>query len=887
LLDLLLSYKQDMSQAVADGSVPVFRRLEELFILPVYPQLPSGGRLDLLNAGQREGEEQLSRYALNLRTFDWQDFYFNWAGELFFDWLHKTLVPERYDVVLVDSRTGVTEMGGICAYQLADVVVMFCATNRQNLQGTRNVIENFFSARVQALRHNRPLQVLAAPARVEQQDASMLESFRNRFESAFEPYLPASLKSAGMTFWDLVIPYDPRYSFEEQVVARLSSAEERHQVASAYEMLVEAMILVAEPDSSLGRTRPKEAFEIKHEALYDITQQTAGYDVFLSYALQDRETVQRLAAGLREAGLTTFDARELGTGEEWTAALEKALGQCRTIAVIVGRAGATSRWQEKELAAAISKASGSHQGFRIVVVLLPGADAGKLSGQIAEYQYLDFRAGLNNEQALRALLNSLKDRPAQAEFENVAPYLGLQAFNEQDVALFFGRESDIAELLQLISRANFLVVTGASGSGKSSLVMAGLIPRLRGGALPGSQGWRVSRLRPGDQPLRALAIEASLLSPSKHVADIEGALASSPRLLPLLADEAGLRGSGSRWLLVIDQFEEIWTQTASLNDREVFLNVLVQTAAAPDSAVILMIILRADFLDRALSNPGLARLIRENHYLLGIMGRQELRAAIEYPARRVGLAFEPGLVEQLLNDVAEEPGSLPLLQFVLSILWERRRSGFLTLEAYAEVGGARGAMAYGAEAAFGILTNAEQAIARGVLLRLVQPGEGLEDTRRRASMDDLAPEGSESQVYQVIQKLTDARILVISVTAAGASCELAHEALIRGWPRLRAWIDESRQALRVQRQLSDSAREWAHWGRDPGLLYRGVRLESARDRLHYYPSPLSSLELEFLEQSEALAKRERSRRLRWMTISASVAAVVSFTLGILVCRLRL
>jgi hypothetical protein len=920
LLDLLVSYKQDMSRSVMDDDTPMFRRLQELFIVPVYPQLPSGGQLDLLNAGQRFGEEQLSRYALTLRTFDWQDFYFNWAGELFFDWLRNALVPLMYDVVLVDSRTGVTEMGGICAYQLADVVVLFCATNRQNLQGTRNVIENFFSPRVQALRHNRPLQVLAAPSRVEQKYIHLLKSFQNRFENTFEPYLPPQLKAAGLSFWDLVIPYDPHYSFEEQVVAMLSSAKEKRQVASAYENLVEAMILLAVPESAISRLRPKAVLETKQEPQYDITQQTAGYDVFLSYVPEDREAVQQLVVGLREAQMVIFDAGELGPGNEWAAALERALDQSRNIVIVIGPSGNIRDWQRGTLMAAIARVASSRQGFNVIPVLLPGSDpnTGELSSVFADFQYLDFRSGLDTEQAMRTLVQRISGRSAQVEIETVAPYRGLNAFSEQDADLFYGRESAVAELVQRMSRANFLAILGASGSGKSSLVMAGLIPKLRRGALSGSGDWRISRVRPGTQPLRALSAAASTLDDPEQLTGIERELASNPRGLLLIADQLGIRQAGSRWLLVIDQFEEIWTQTTSPHEGVIFFKVLLETATAPNSPIILLIILRADFLSYASARPELRELIQDNQYLLGPMGRNELREAIEKPARKVGLAFEPGLIERLLDDMGDEPGNLPLLQLVLSILWERRRSGFLTLKAYAEVGGIRGALAYFADEAYKLLNPQERDAARDVLLRLVQPGVGTPDTRRRATIDELLSASSDPAIVnQVIRKLTNARILVTSVSEASQSCELAHEALIHGWPLLQSWINENRQALLVRRQLSDSAREWDRLGRDEDLLYRGVRLAQAQELAHSFTGQLNDLELGFLQASQALAENEaqareaqRQRelefarkiaeteglraeqqalsatRLRWLLIVATLAALVAIALGLIAVTAR-
>ena len=219
LLDLLIAYKQAMSQPVGQ-STRDFRKLEQ-YIFPVYYELPGSGSLHLLPAGMRGDEDQLSNYAYQLRTFDWQEFYFDWGGELFFQWLARE-IGKRYDLALVDSRTGVTEMGGVCAYQLADSLVMFCAPNGQNLQGTRDVLRNFNSERVRALRKDRALQVLVAPARV-QQDSPELGKFRAAF-SAFEEFAPATLKAMGLSFWDLMVPYDPAFAFEERVVGENGTA---------------------------------------------------------------------------------------------------------------------------------------------------------------------------------------------------------------------------------------------------------------------------------------------------------------------------------------------------------------------------------------------------------------------------------------------------------------------------------------------------------------------------------------------------------------------------------------------------------------------------------------------------------------------------------------
>jgi hypothetical protein len=181
------------------------------------------------------------------RSFDWQDFYFNWEGELFFEWLRGELVPERYDLVLVDSRTGVTEMGGICAYQLGDAIVMMCAANHQNVRGTQNVAADFLSPQVLALRQNRPPQIVVVPARIEQRRQELLDEFMARFEATFGDRVPAALRARGIGFADLLVPYEPQYAFDERILADPANVAQRERIATAFHRLADAMTYLAAP----------------------------------------------------------------------------------------------------------------------------------------------------------------------------------------------------------------------------------------------------------------------------------------------------------------------------------------------------------------------------------------------------------------------------------------------------------------------------------------------------------------------------------------------------------------------------------------------------------------------------------------------------------------
>lgn len=879
LLDLLLRYKQAMARGPEPGDEPAsFRRLSELFIVPIYDQLPSGGRLDLLPAGQRGDDEQLARYAHNLRTFDWQDFYFNWAGELFFEWLRTTLVPGLYDAVLVDSRTGVTEMGGICAYQLADTIVMLCASNYQNIDGTHNVVRNFLSPRVRALRRNRPLEVLIVPARIEQHDDKLLHEFRERFEQTFDAYTPPALHSAGRSFWSLLIPYEPRYAFEEQVVERGRHVDGKAEVASALRRLVEALALLAEPEAPLGRLAPVPAADRPRPAApqYDVTSRTAGYDVFVSCRPEDRGAAEQIAGKLRESGLSVVLADQQGRPAA-EPAVEDALRLSRTCLVLFGDDGASSL-QNETVRAAIE---GSADRLTIVPVLLPGGDRPseqRLPALVRSLQWADLRGGLDDAEGFAKLLRAVRGSMPHAELaattvELGTPFRGLLPFGEDDASFFFGREALVEELLSRVKHSSLLAVVGPSGSGKSSVVRAGLIPALRRGEIPGSERWICVAMRPGERPLEALAAAVAPLGGTGEVeiTALARRLAEDPQALRSTAERALEKQSGARLVLLVDQLEEVWTLTRDQAKREAFVRLLLE-AAEPGGPVVVLLTLRADFVGEALAYRDLAAALTRSLVLVGPMSREELRRAIVGPAKAVGLALEPGLVELILEDMAGEPGALPLLQSLLFELYRRRGSGYLKLTSYEAIGGVQGVLAFTGDSAFQALTPEEQAIARRVLLRLVQPGEGAADSRRRATIDELLPSGDvPARVEQVVQRLTAERLLVTGRDQGGAvTVELAHEALIHGWPLLRRWVAEEREALHALRQLGDAALDWERSGRDRSYLFRGARLASATERFAG-GSDLNRLERAFLAES-ARVERTRSRVRRGSLIAGFIVA---------------
>ena len=395
----------------------------------------------------------------------------------------------------------------------------------------------------------------------------------------------------------------------------------------------------------------------------------------------------------------------------------------------------------------------------------------------------------------------------------VCPFKGLAAFEPEDAAFFFGRERLVAEMVARLAGAPMLGLVGPSGSGKSSVLRAGLLPALRQGVLPGSESWAIALLRPGEHPLRALHDATSAAAPD------------------------------GRLVLAVDQLEEAFVACRDEGERAAFMDALVRSARDPRRRAVVLVAVRADFYGRCAAYPELWRLLGANQTPVGPMRRDELRSAIELPARHAGLEVEPDLTHALIDDVEGEPGALPLLSTCLLELWQRRDGRVLRLAAYQESGGVHAAVARLAEGAYGRLDDDGRRMARGVLLRLAGEGEGEAVVRARVALEEFGDDAR-----PVLDELTDSRLL----TVTEGEVEVAHEALLREWPRLRGWLEDDAEGRRLHRHLRAAASEWDAGGRDRGELYRGARLAAARDWAADHDPELTARERD-------LPRRERGR----------------------------
>jgi transcriptional regulator with XRE-family HTH domain len=495
--------------------------------------------------------------------------------------------------------------------------------------------------------------------------------------------------------------------------------------------------------------------------------------------------------------------------------------------------------------------------------------------------YHDFRQATSGMASVHPV-TILYEEAEESKLEIANPFKGLRAFGEADAENFFGRETLVQQLLARLGEggelSRFLGVIGPSGSGKSSVVRAGLIPALRRGGLPGSENWFVVDMFPGKHPFEEL--EASLLRiavnpPESLLLQLKdgsrGLLRSIHRILP--ADES------VELVLVIDQFEEVFTLIEDESERALLLESLATAVLDERSRLRVIITLRADFTDKPLRYVDFGEMLNRRFEFVLPLTADEVERAVAGPAQRVGLKLEKGLVSTIIRDTGNQPGALPLLQYALSELFEKREGRTLSNKAYKEIGGVLGALGRSAETVYANLDEASQSAARQLFLRLVTLGEGTEDTRRRVLRAELESLGTDkTQLLKVIDNFGKARLLSFDrdPITRGATIEVAHEALLREWTRLREWLNESRADVRTQRQLATAANEWQHSNCDQSFLMIGSRLEQFEGWAANTTVALTLDERAFLDASigdrDRRETEERARQQRELEAAQKLAA---------------
>ena len=630
----------------------------------------------------------------------------------------------------------------------------------------------------------------------------------------------------------------------------------------------------------------------------------ASIDVFLSYHRSDRESVDTVRQILNVRGVSTFlDHTNLTAGLPWPQALEQALRSVRAVAVFVGQE--LGSWQKREMYFALDRQTEEERAgrsFPVIPVLLPQADL--TSGFLFLNTWVDLRNDLTSTDAIEVLVKATRG-DAGSEVGDAAaqlcPYQGLNAFREAQAGFFFGREELSERLLEKVRTEKGLVaVIGPSGSGKSSVVQAGLLPLLRR-QRPPANTWDAISFTPGQQPFRSFAgALMPLLEPTMTETDrleeqgkLSERLAAGTVRIDDVAKRIIEKSKGTdRILIVIEQFEELMTLTAE-TERALFIERMV--SAVGRAPLEFVVTLRADFYGRVIGvSRELSDYLEESIVNVGPMKKAELERAIVEPAKKVGLSFEPGLVNRISNDSGQEPGQLPLIQFALWQLWRERRGRLMTHAAYEDFGGVTKAINNFADAQLAKFPNEEQALVRHIFVRLVRvgtPGETGEDTRRRASLNEF-----DESSRPLIKKLADARLLVTARddVAGEETVEVSHEALIREWKLLRTWLNDDREFLLWRQRLRLASTEWHRTGRDEGVLLRGALLTEAdrwrtsrRDELNddereFIQISVAAQQKDLLQKEEELRKREQLRRSRMRILAAGLAIAFLLAIGLAV-----
>ncbi|MEA5550488.1 hypothetical protein VB713_05765 [Anabaena cylindrica UHCC 0172] len=471
------------------------------------------------------------------------------------------------------------------------------------------------------------------------------------------------------------------------------------------------------------------------------------------------------------------------------------------------------------------------------------------------------------------------------------PYRGLFHFGPNDADVFFGRETFIEKLYSATKTNNFIHVLGASGSGKSSVVLAGLVPKLQ------KEGhWQFTHFRPGSDPFHALALAlVSLYTPRL---DQTEQIAQARKLANYLQDGSVLLSDvfitirqnhpNHRVLLIADQFEEIYTLCNNQEIRCKFLDCLLvslETATSlSSSATVLVTTMRADFLGNALSYRPFADVLQNADVKLGAMNREELTEVIEKPAQKVGITFDTGLVKRILKDVEDQPGNLPLLEFALTQLWNKRTGKHLSHKIYEEIGEVEGALARHADEKYGNLTNKDKEKVRRIFIQLVLPGEGTEDTKRLATRAEVGEEN-----WDLVTRLANERLVVSNTKDRIDTVEIVHEALIRAWSNLQGWIEDNR-AFRVwQERLKAAMRQWEFIDNDDSALLRGVALSEAESWLQQRLEEISSSERVFIKTSaelrDHLQQQEEERQQRELQQERKARQAAQVTAGFTIASL--
>ncbi len=471
-----------------------------------------------------------------------------------------------------------------------------------------------------------------------------------------------------------------------------------------------------------------------------------------------------------------------------------------------------------------------------------------------------FTVGYTADQ-VSLLLTQITAKYQPKPFDGRCPYKGLEVFEEEDAELFFGRERLVNDLISRVQESRAVFVTGPSGSGKSSLVRAGLIHALRQGTIKSlhSERWLYETMKPGREPLQELALAFSRLK-SPELASYFQAHANEVNILNECAESVLSGRKDQRFVFFVDQFEEVFTQISQEEERLAFLNMLAHAGTVENGRVILLFAMRSDFVSNCATYLAINELLSQQFRQIGAMQPEELVSAIALPARHVGLPIEDELIARIINDMKGEPGVLPLMQFALKDLFDsqQEKGGViaLRLEDYLRHGGIQKSLKRHADASLAELNEKEQNLARSIFSGLIEIGRGTQDTRRTALFDELIPVNTNAEdVKAIVQKLADARLIITDEQAGKNTVTISHEKLIDAWPWLKKLVNENRDVIALQNEIVNDAKEWEDHHHDPSYLYSGARLVNANEQLKSNRLVLSGTAFEYIRAGQTRQRR--------------------------------
>jgi WD40 repeat protein len=832
LVELLREYKQTLTRTPEEEETPqstdpdhvmvgklLLRRPSAFTYVP--PTRRSDDRLRILSAGRRENEDRLRQYAENVRDFDWTEFYDKWAGNAYIEFFRKELKGEHggeginADIVLVDSRTGVTEQGGVCTHHLADLVVLTTAPNEANIDGTAWMASSLSrNQKLEAMRGGRALAVLPVISRVEVfNERELYDDFEEYFIGRLTPYLPKAITEGPEFFRESRIPYATFYSFRERVVARETRERRQRELYRAYTQLAHGVVRHGLAAGVLADDHTPS--ELRHATTprSDRPRRMLRGPVFISHSADDAEVAGLVAEALRKRGVAeVLPALSMNFGITADAA-QTILPEAGTVFFVMGDTG-MSESMRAELDFIVHQIASGKQ--TTIVTLLTSANV-FASPLLVGYRAFALPADIrSNTEFFDVLIAETAGAPAPPiGSDDARPYPGLAPFREGDARFFFGRDDEIADLESAVADAaaspvRWLRVEGASGIGVSSIVSAGLIPAIRRGAVHGIARDAAVAVcsAAGLYPLLSLA-SALALAPAIRVEEVHAQLGK-----PGLPKYAELLLRGRPAVLVIEGLDTMPSPADSATTA--FCAAIASLLDAKELPLTCVSTMRSGTLPTLDATP-LAALARDAKvFEVSPIDGKRLREVIAGPATLAGMAFETGLPERIAGEAANTMNCPSFLASQLQRLCKiakGRASTLITHAMYEETGSLARLAIDIAEEALRAFRGVDRELAQSILMRLVS---GVETRLSRAVVALVAGSGGPEARELVLRRLVDARVVSRRLVKDGdEEAELTHDAILQA-PTMAKWIADERVKIRQRSELELAARSWKRadtpWG---------------------------------------------------------------------------